>query len=538
MTWKNRARSPRSAFFVLAIVAVFAITFILSGGETLAESKIELGRTVSNAGGSPVSFPANGATLGGIPDRGAAGCGPPSGPARDVTFTVSGITAPLTTVQLGMTISHTWVGDVGATLIAPNGTSHVVFFRTEATSATSCGDSSDLAGPYLFTDTPSCPAACVNWWDEAFFRTATQPLTAGDYQTTAPGPDANPPAPETLMTPAFAGVPDPNGTWTLRLVDFGGGDVGTITAANLILAGGGGGPAPNGPVDYDGDGISDYAFIRNEGGGPTTQLTWYWYESSTGNLLAALWGWGLDFILSGDFDGDGKDDIAVWRPGAEAHFYILNSSDFTARVEQFGTTGDDPSVVADYNGDGVTDIAVYREGLNPGDQSTWFYRTVPEGPTTFVPWGRNGDFAAPGDYDGDGSADFVVQRGEGGAGVFWLLYANGSSGAVQFGTENDIIVPGDYDGDGATDIAVIRTTGGIFTWWILPSGNPAGAFAVQWGSLATDDPAQGDYDGDGRTDIAIFRDGAFWVLNSSDGSATIAPVGAPGDIAVASYNFR
>jgi len=37
-----------------------------------------------------------------------------------------------------------------------------------------------------------------------------------------------------------------------------------------------------------------------------------------------------------DFIGDGNTDIAVWRAGAQACFYILNSSNNTFRAEQCG----------------------------------------------------------------------------------------------------------------------------------------------------------------------------------------------------------
>ena len=145
----------------------------------------------------------------------------------------------------------------------------------------------------------------------------------------------------------------------------------------------------------------------------------------------------------------------------------------------FGQTGDDPTVVADYNGDGKDDIAVYRAGASAGAQSTWYFRTTANGPVTFVPWGQNGDFPAPGDYDGNGKADFMIQRNAGGgqAGFWRLSDAFVAQPVVIFGTPTDVIVPGDYDGDGKTDAGVYRPSN--FNWFVNRS--TAGILIQQFG---------------------------------------------------------
>jgi hypothetical protein len=338
------------------------------------------------------------------------------------------------------------------------------------------------------------------------------------------------------MNAAFAGVPDANGTWTLRFVDFGGGDTGTVTAASLILeTGGGGGTPADAPVDFDGDGFTDWAVVRNVGGGANGQVRWYYNLNAGGPTVALDWGLAGDFFIPADYDNDNKDDIAIWRPGAPetAAFYILNSATNTVRVEAFGQTGDDPSVVGDYNGDGADDLAVYR----PGSPSYWFYRTAPGGPVTYTPWGEINDFPAPGDYNGDNMYDFVVQRASGGNGVFWLLYnGTGMTQAVTFGFSNDVIVPGDYDGGGSTDIAIVRAgPGGNIQWWIR-SSETQNVIAHPFGIAAGDFPVQGDYDGDGWTDVAVWRGGTFWVLSSQTLGVQTFGLGSPGDYPVANYN--
>jgi len=300
-------------------------------------------------------------------------------------------------------------------------------------------------------------------------------------------------------------------------------------------------------IDFNGDGKSDFSVVRNTGGGATGQVTWFINLGGTATTYASAWGIATDFFTPVDFDGDNKTDIAVWRPisseqpSGNAFFYILQSSNNTVRIEDFGQSGDDPSVVDDYNGDGKADLAVYRPGANAGQQSTWFYRTTANGPVNYVPWGQNGDFPAPGDYDGDGKADFVIQRSNGGNQArFWMLQTTAGFESVVFGTPADVIVPGDYDGDGKTDIATIRAIGGSIVWFLRASSTGA-ISQTAWGNSATDFVTHADYDGDGKTDYAIWRGGAtpgagaFWVLGSTSGAYSV-PFGSTGDYPIANYN--
>ncbi len=290
-------------------------------------------------------------------------------------------------------------------------------------------------------------------------------------------------------------------------------------------------------VDFNGDGKTDFAVTRTVGGAGG-QRTWFYNTNGTGAATVALaWGLTNDVNVPADYDGDGKTDIAVWRNGAPtvAAFYILQSLTNTVRVEAFGQTSDDPTVVADYNGDGKADLAVYRGAA----QSTWFYRTTPNGAVTYIPWGTTNDKVAPGDYDGDGKADFVVRRAASGQGQYWTLLATGVvRPVVTFGLSTDGIVPGDWDGDGKTDIATARDAGGTIQWQYL-SSSTGNINYILFGASATDAFAQGDYDGDGKTDAAVWRTtvvNGFWVNNSSNGASQFFQLGSFGDIPVANYN--
>ena len=171
-------------------------------------------------------------SLGLIPD--GAGAGPSNfGSSRDVTFPISGFSgASPTDVSLAMTISHTWVGDLQASLIAPGGAATALIFdRTGAGTAGSQGDDSDLGGLYRFFDVATTPG---NWWTAATSASGTAAITPGNYRSSAAG-GASGTGTQTLITPVFSGLTTLNGTWTLRLRDGWVGDTGSVTAAELQL---------------------------------------------------------------------------------------------------------------------------------------------------------------------------------------------------------------------------------------------------------------------------------------------------------------
>ncbi len=74
-------------------------------------------------------------------------------------------------------------------------------------------------------------------------------------------------------------------------------------------------------------------------------------------------------IVPADYDGDGKADVAVFRPSNGTWYLLRSNQGFTGY--QFGILTDLP-VPADYDGDGKTDIAVYRDG-------TWYLQRSTQG---------------------------------------------------------------------------------------------------------------------------------------------------------------
>ena len=87
----------------------------------------------------------------------------------------------------------------------------------------------------------------------------------------------------------------------------------------------------------------------------------------------------------------------------------------------------------DYDGDGRNDVAVFRPST-----ATWHYRSTQTGLVGQVQWGLLNDVPVPGDFDGDGKTDIAVFRPT--TAVWYLRYSGGGTAAYQWGLLNDIPV--------------------------------------------------------------------------------------------------
>lgn len=262
-------------------------------------------------------------------------------------------------------------------------------------------------------------------------------------------------------------------------------------------------------TDFDGDLKTDLTVYR-----PSESI---WFTLFSGTLAVREQPFGIsgDRIVPGNYDGDNKADIAVYRNGS---WHSIRSSDNSVSTDQWGLAGDIP-VPADYDNDGKMNLAVYRPS-----EGKWYIRK--DNGIDSIQWGLSADVPVPADYDGDGKTDLAVFRPS--DATWHILGSNGTVTELPFGLIGDIPVPGDYDGDGKSDLAVFRPSSG--NWHLLNSGNDQ-PLIRQWG-LTNDIPVPSDYDGDGKTDLAVWRpsEGVWYLLRSSNHSIRQVRWGLSGDL--------
>ncbi|MEN3612143.1 trypsin-like serine protease [Plantactinospora sp. ZYX-F-223] len=232
---------------------------------------------------------------------------------------------------------------------------------------------------------------------------------------------------------------------------------------------------------------------------------------------------------SGDFNGDGKDDIVAFvrgmvKPGDTGNYSVWVALSNPSGTGPFGTPTrwassfadtDQFPLVGDFNGDRRDDIVVFtrstthaaRVALSTGTEfapsQVWH--------TWFTP---NDEIPTVGDVNGDGKDD-VVAFPRGSAGDAWVALSNGSAfGAATFwgngyARYNEIPALADVNGDGRAD-AITFTRGNQGDVFVALSNATRFGAPQRWHAdfcFGSEIPAVGDFNGDRKADIATFTRG-------------------------------
>lgn len=291
---------------------------------------------------------------------------------------------------------------------------------------------------------------------------------------------------------------------------------GTVDAQDRIITYGYGGDTPV-IGDWDGNGRDQVGVFRAIGFLGQFILDFNDNGTFDASDRVLMYGYAGDTPVVGDWNGDGRDQVGNFRKIGNLGQFILDSNDSGAfdasdRVAMYGFAGDTP-IIGDWNGDGRDQIGNFRKIgdmaqfiLDSDDSGAW------EAQDRVILNGFSGDIPLIGDWNDDGRDQVGNYRAFGGQGQF-ILDSNDSGTwnpedrAVLYGNAGDKPVIGDWDGNGYDQVGNFRPMGPS-SQFILDS-NDSGAWespdrTALYG-FSGDIPVIGDWNGDGRDQIGVFR---------------------------------
>jgi hypothetical protein len=209
-------------------------------------------------------------------------------------------------------------------------------------------------------------------------------------------------------------------------------------------------------------------------------------------------------FASGDFNGDGRDDILWYAPGGGHDSIWLGTAGGTFQAgPSINVYGNYQPIVGDFNGDGYADILWYAPGT--AADHLW-----PGGATGFGPSESvtiNGDYdPVTGDFNGDGIADILWYAPGPGHDSIWLGGAGGFTNGPAINV-NGVYEPivGDFNGDGKSDI--LWYAPGVGNDYLWPGGSNGFGATQAFYINGFYEPVVGDFNGDGYTDLLWYAPG-------------------------------
>ena len=272
--------------------------------------------------------------------------------------------------------------------------------------------------------------------------------------------------------------------------------------------------------DIDGDGKVDI-IVPNQN---SSSVSVFHNTGSSGTIAFAT---KADFttggfpsgVVVGDFDNDNKLDLAIASFTSTKVSILRNTStsgtvSFATKVEFTTSIGPNNVAAGDFDGDGKLDLAV--PNLQAANVSVFHNQstsgTISFAAKTDLATGSGAGYAAIGDIDGDGKPDLLVSNKN--ANTVSVFRNTSTSGTIAFATKVDIAVASaplgiklaDIDGDAKLDLIAAKNFGlalGILRNTSTP-GTITFATSVDISALnAPYDLEIGDINGDDKPDIAL-----------------------------------
>ena len=217
----------------------------------------------------------------------------------------------------------------------------------------------------------------------------------------------------------------------------------------------------------------------------------------------------IHVVGTGDFNGDGRDDILLRDTTGQLDVWQANGAGDFVSTFSSSVAGNDWRVagIGDFNGDGRDDI-VWRN--DNGQTNIWQATSDGSFVTSFASTiaGTTWHVAGTGDFNGDGRDD-IVWRNDNGQTNIWQATSDGSFvtsfASTVAGASWHVAATGDFNGDGLGDIAW-RNDSGQFNVW---EGNPDGTFVTTFSTMVGTDwhlAGVGDFNGDAADDLVWRND--------------------------------
>jgi hypothetical protein len=212
--------------------------------------------------------------------------------------------------------------------------------------------------------------------------------------------------------------------------------------------------------------------------------------------------WDETAPLSGDFDGDGFDDLLWYDPAAGPAVVWFSLGDGRYVPKELNMAAGRTPLVGDFNGDCRSDIVWYQAGAAPDRQ--WQGRANRTFRSTELT--INGTFArhAVGDYNGDRVDDILWYNPGAGEDKLWRGTQYGFIARNNNVGGDYLPVPGDFDGDFKDDILWYTPGEGADRVWYGKANGFTNRAVNQPADLQ---PVPGDYNGDNRTDVLWYGEG-------------------------------